>query len=102
MQVLSPAPPRAILVRMLRNLHSLYTENGDWARGVRCTDRILRLAPDNAEALRDRGLGYSELGHQAGAHQDLGRYLQLNPEADDAEAVRHRIVEQGRERQRLH
>lgn len=102
MQVLSPAPPRAILVRMLRNLHSLYAENGDWARSVRCTDRILRLAPDNAEALRDRGLGYSELGHQAGAHQDLGRYLQLNPEADDAEAVRHRIVEQGRERQRLH
>ncbi|MBN8212274.1 MAG: SirB1 family protein [Xanthomonadales bacterium] len=102
MQVLSPAPPRAILVRMLRNLHSLYTDNGDWARGVRCTDRILRLVPDNAEALRDRGLGYSELGHRAGARQDLGRYLQLNPEADDAEAVRERIVEQGRERQRLH
>ncbi|MEQ1512367.1 MAG: SirB1 family protein [Lysobacteraceae bacterium] len=102
MQILSPAPPRAILVRMLRNLHALYTENGDWARAVRCTDRILRLVPDNAEALRDRGLGYSELGHQAGAHQDLGRYLQLNPEADDAEAVRSRIVEHGRERQRLH
>ncbi len=102
MQILNPAPPRAILVRMLRNLYALYTENGDWARGVRCADRILRLVPDNAEALRDRGLGYSELGHRAGAHQDLGRYLQLSPEADDAEAIRNRIVEQGRERQRLH
>jgi regulator of sirC expression with transglutaminase-like and TPR domain len=102
MQILSPAPPRAILVRMLRNLHALYTESGDWARAVRCSDRILRLVPDNAEALRDRGLGYSELGHRAGAHHDLGRYLQLNPEAEDAEAVRSRMVEQGSERQRLH
>lgn len=102
MQILSPASPRTILVRMLKNLHALYTESGDWARAVRCTDRILRLVPDNAEALRDRGWGYSELGHQAGAHEDLGRYLQLYPETDDAEAVRNRIVEQGRERQRLH
>ena len=102
MQILSPASPRTILVRMLRNLHALYSESGDWARAVRCTDRILSLVPDNAEALRDRGWGYSELGHQAGAHLDLGRYLQLNPETDDAEAVRNRIVEQGRERHRLH
>ena len=102
MQILSPAPARAILVRMLRNLHALYSESRDWTRAVRCTDRILRLVPDNAEALRDRGLGYSELGHRAGAHRDLGRYLQLNPEADDAEAVRSRMVEQGRKRQRLH
>jgi regulator of sirC expression with transglutaminase-like and TPR domain len=102
MDILSPASPRAILVRMLRNLHALYAENADWARAVRCTDRILRLIPDNAEALRDRGLGYSELGHRAGARYDLGRYLQLNPEADDAEAVRGRIIEQGRERQQLH
>lgn len=102
MEILNPAPPRAILVRMLRNLHALYAEGGDWARAVRCTDRILRLVPDNAEALRDRGFGYSELGYLAGAHRDLGRYLQLNPQADDAEAVRGHIVEQGRERQRLH
>lgn len=102
LQILTPAPPRAILVRMLRNLHALYTENGDWARAVRCTDRILRLTPDNADALRDRGLGYMELGHSAGAHHDLGRYLQLNPEAQDADAIRGRMVEQGREHRRLH
>ena len=102
MQILSPASPKAILVRMLRNLHALYTESGDWARAVRCTDRILRLLRDNAEALRDRGLGYSELGHQAGAQRDLGRYLQLNPGADDADAIRSRMVVQGRQRQRLH
>lgn len=98
MQILDPAPPRAILVRMLRNLHGLYVECSDWGRAVRCSDRILRLVPDNAEALRDRGLGYSELGHRAGAMHDLGRYLQAMPDADDAEAIRHRLVEQGSQR----
>lgn len=98
MQILDPAPPRAILVRMLRNLHGLYVETSDWGRAVRCSDRILRLVPDNAEALRDRGLGYSELGHRTGAMRDLGRYLQTMPDADDAEAIRHRLVEQGGQR----
>lgn len=99
MQILDPAPPRAILVRMLRNLHGLYVESSDWGRAVRCSDRILRLVPDNVEALRDRGLGYSELGHRTGALRDLGRYLQAMPDADDAEAIRHRLVEQGSQRQ---
>jgi regulator of sirC expression with transglutaminase-like and TPR domain len=102
LQILDPAPPRAILVRMLRNLHALYAENGDWPRAVRCADRILRLLPDNADAMRDRGLGYAELGHVAGAARDLARYLQASPEAGDAEAIRHRLVEQGVRRQPLH
>jgi regulator of sirC expression with transglutaminase-like and TPR domain len=102
LQILDPAPPRAILVRMLRNLHALYAENGDWARAVRCADRILRLLPDNADAMRDRGLGYAELGHTAGAARDLARYLQTAPDAGDAEAIRHRLVEQGVRRQPLH
>lgn len=102
LQILDPAPPRAILVRMLRNLHALYAENGDWARAVRCADRILRLLPDNADAMRDRGLGYAELGHTAGAARDLARYLQTAPEAGDAETIRHRLVEQGVRRQPLH
>lgn len=102
LRVLVPASPRAILVRMLRNLHALYAERGDWARAVRCADRILRLSPDNAEALRDRGLGYLELGHRAGATRDLGRYLRIQPEAEDAETVRDRLVEQGGRHPPLH
>jgi regulator of sirC expression with transglutaminase-like and TPR domain len=102
MRILVPASPRAILVRMLRNLHALYAERGDWPQAVRCADRILRLSPDNAEALRDRGLGYLELGHSTGASRDLGRYLQIQPEADDAETVRDRLVEQGARHLPLH
>jgi regulator of sirC expression with transglutaminase-like and TPR domain len=90
--ILSPAPNRAILMRILRNLHALYVGNGDWARAVRCMDRVLSLLPDNAEALRDRGTGYAEMGHVAGAAHDLGEYLQRWPDADDADEVRGRLL----------
>jgi len=102
MGILSPAPRRDILIRILRNLHGLYVENGDWARAVRCADRVLRLAPGNAEALRDRGVAYAELGHAAGAVRDLGQYLQLNPAAEDLDPVRRRLVEQGGRPSGLH
>ena len=92
-RILNPASHRSMLMRMLRNLHGVYCEGDDWERAVRCADRILRLAPDNAEALRDRGLGYFKLGHRHGARQDLGRYLQLHPEAADAASLRERVVE---------
>lgn len=92
-QILNPASHRAILMRILRNLHGVYAERDDWERAVRCADRILRLAPDNLEALRDRGLGYLRLGHRHGARHDLARYLQLHPEAADAGPLHERLVE---------
>jgi regulator of sirC expression with transglutaminase-like and TPR domain len=92
-RILHPASHRAMLTRMLRNLHGVYVDRDDWERAVRCADRILKLAPDNAEALRDRGLGYFQLGHRHGARNDLGRYLQLHPQAPDAGTLRERVVE---------
>lgn len=101
-QILHPASHRAILVRMLRNLHGLYVEAEDWERAMRCADRILRLAPDRAEALRDRGLCYLRLGHLAGARQDLGRYLLMQPDADDARRVREALIVASSDAGRLH
>ena len=92
-QILNPASHRAILMRMLRNLHGVYTERDDWERAVRSADRILKLSPDNSEALRDRGLGYLRIGHRHGARNDLARYLQLNPDAADAGPLRERLVD---------
>jgi regulator of sirC expression with transglutaminase-like and TPR domain len=92
-RILHPATHRAMLTRMLRNLHGVYTECDDWERAVRCADRILKLVPDNADALRDRGLGYLKLGHRHGASRDLARYLELHPQAADAGPLRERLVE---------
>ena len=90
--ILSPASHRGMLMRMLRNLHGVYAESEDWERATRCADRVLRLSPANAEAIRDRGLGYLHLGHAHGARQDLGRYLQLKPDAADAASLRERLI----------
>ena len=93
--ILSPASHRGMLMRMLRNLHGVYAEAEDWERAVRCADRVLKLSPANAEAVRDRGLGYLHLGYVHGARHDLGRYLQLKPDAADAASLRDRLVDLG-------
>lgn len=93
LQILAPATHRMILMRMLRNLKGLYLERGDWERVARSADRLLKLSPDTAEAHRDRGLAYRELGYAKGAREDLARYLQLLPEADDVEAVRSALID---------
>lgn len=93
LQILAPATHRMILMRMLRNLKGLYLERGDWERVARSADRLLKLSPDTAEAHRDRGLAYRELGYAKGAREDLVRYLQLLPEADDVESVRSALID---------
>lgn len=102
LQILNPAPHRAILVRVLRNLHGVYAEAGQWDRAARSADRVLKLAPEQADALRDRGLAYLQLDYLPGARQDLARYLDLAPDADDAEQVRERLVDAAGARAALH
>ena len=101
-QILDAAPSRAILMRMLRNLQGVYTENHQWDRAARSADRLLKLAPENDDALRDRGLAYLKLEYLAGARRDLGRYVQRNPDAGDAQALREKLVDLGGPRTRLH
>ncbi|WP_337243926.1 tetratricopeptide repeat protein [Luteimonas sp. gir] len=100
--LLRPATARATVMRILRNLHAGYRETGDWARAARCADRLLTLHPGACDALRDRGLAYLALGYVTGARNDLVRYLQAAPEADDADAIRERLVEAGLHRHRAH
>jgi regulator of sirC expression with transglutaminase-like and TPR domain len=94
-QILNPASNRAILMRVLRNLHGVYSDGDDWERATRSADRLLKLSPNDADALRDRGLGYLRIGHNSGARADLARYLQLNPRAPDAMTVRAHLVDLG-------
>ncbi|TDB29031.1 hypothetical protein ATCM_16050 [Stenotrophomonas sp. ATCM1_4] len=101
-QILDPAPHRAILMRMLRNLYGVYAERREWDRAARSADRVLKLAPEQADAVRDRGLAYLQLEHLAGARADLARYLKMEPEASDAASIRDRLVALGGERPKLH
>ena len=91
-QVLEPATARMTAMRMIRNLQAIYQQAGDYERVARSADRLLKLAPDLADALRDRGLAYAQLGYVQGVRDDLGRYLQLRPQADDADAIRNQLI----------
>ena len=100
-EILAPATHRMILARMLRNLNGLYLERADWERVARTSDRLIRLTPEAAEARRDRGLAYRELGYAHGAREDLARYLQMQPGSADEDAVRAALVEVSGQRSRL-
>ncbi|WDS37697.1 SirB1 family protein [Pseudoxanthomonas sp.] len=102
LQILDPAPHRAILVRVLRNLHGVYAERGEWDRAARSADRVLKLIPDQPDALRDRGLAYLKMDHRKGALTDLGRYLHLAPSAADVEAIRDQLVGLSTRPMRMH
>jgi regulator of sirC expression with transglutaminase-like and TPR domain len=101
-QMLAPATHRMILMRMLRNLKTIYTQREDWERVARSCDRLLKLAAHAPDALRDRGLAYQQLGYVKGASEDLSRYLQLMPEAEDANSIRSTLIELGSTIKRLH
>lgn len=93
LHILDPASHRAILIRILRNLHGVYAERDEWDRAARSADRVLKLVPDQADALRDRGLAYLKMDYAAGARADLARYLHIAPESPEADALRERLVE---------
>jgi regulator of sirC expression with transglutaminase-like and TPR domain len=90
---LSPASPRTILVRMLINLKWIYMTRGDLARALLALDRILSLTPENAAALRERGMLAARLGAVEAARADLTRLLEVNPDLADANMIRARIEE---------
>jgi regulator of sirC expression with transglutaminase-like and TPR domain len=87
-QLLAPASKKEILLRILRNLKGIYLQQNDFARALAASDRILLVAPDLALEVRDRGAVHQRLGHLQAALQDLRRYLQMAPNAEDTEAVR--------------
>lgn len=93
LHILDPASHRAILIRILRNLHGVYAEREEWDRAARSADRVLKLSPDQPEAMRDRGLAYMHMDYRRGARHDLARYLHLAPEAPDVHAVHEHLVE---------
>lgn len=101
MQMLEPASHRLIVMRMLRNLMHVYEEQEHLDKALRCADRLVRLAPKQADALRDRGMLYHQLGHLIAARADLSRYLVMLPHADDADAVRDLLIDSSARSPRL-
>ena len=82
----------AILTRMLRNLLRAYLDQKDHAHALAADDLLLVLVPDSADEVRVRGLLYEHLECFGAALGDFRRYLELAPEAPDAERIRERVA----------
>jgi regulator of sirC expression with transglutaminase-like and TPR domain len=90
---LQDAHPREILVRMLRNLKALFSEQLQWQRVLGVQQRLVILLPDEIIERRDRGLAYAHLECPQAALQDLEAYLAERPYASDAKAIQSKLAD---------
>ncbi len=84
---LGAASLSGILLQISRRLRGCYASMAEWDMALRCAERCVNLAPDSAVELRDRGIIYWQLGQRKNALSDLVWYLEMEPEAVDAEGV---------------
>ena len=91
--MLTAASNRDMLVRLLRNLKSIYTQQKAWLKALSISDLIIFATPDLAEEYRDRGMCYLNLECFRAALFDLQAYLKMLPMAQDADRVRSQMVE---------
>jgi regulator of sirC expression with transglutaminase-like and TPR domain len=82
---------REILIRMVNNLRQIYFSRRNLSKGLVTLDLLLAIPPQCPDLLRERGLVHLSLEHYLAAAQDLGRYLQMQPEAADADDVRETL-----------
>lgn len=91
--LLIPAENKEILARLLRNLKAIYLHHNKMREALNIVDRMLTITPDSAGEIRDRGLIYQQLECHRAALEDLRRYLNMDPAAEDAEEIRIRLIE---------
>ena len=76
-----------ILIRILRNLKSSYTESYSYDKSIRCNMMILVISPDSPDEIRDIGILEEKLDNYEKSINHLNRYLELEPNAEDADFI---------------
>jgi regulator of sirC expression with transglutaminase-like and TPR domain len=82
---------RSILARALGNLKAVYIQAQLFRRALSAVERILLLTPHDLEERRDRGMLLAQLDRFNEAIAEAQSYLNLSPDAPDAEAVREQL-----------
>ena len=90
---LRSSSPREILSRFLRNLKAIYTHQERWERLLGVQERLVILLPNEMDEIRDRGLALAQLDYTRPAIDDMQRYLNSNPNAQDAADIREQLLE---------
>jgi regulator of sirC expression with transglutaminase-like and TPR domain len=100
-ELLVPASNKEIIVRLLRNLKAIYLREHNLDRALPIVNCIIATMPEQTPELRDRGMLYQELECSRAALADFEEYLKRSPSCEDADDIRHRIIELRREAAKL-
>ncbi len=76
-----------ILIRLIRNLKNSYVQSYSYDIAMRCTKMILGLDPSSPEEIRDKGILEERFLNHDQALQLLEQYLELVPNAEDADFI---------------
>ncbi len=76
-----------ILIRITRNLKNSYVQSYAYDMGMRCINMVLALVPDSPEEIRDKGILEERLLHYDNSLEFLNKYLEISPNAEDADFV---------------
>ena len=89
--LLQPMSTRRVLLRLQNNIMTRRLDAGDLRGGLRCTEDMLLIAPDQAELWRHAGLMNQRLDQVAAAQSCYQRFLALVPEGAVANGVREQL-----------
>lgn len=90
-QFLRPASRRDMLRRLLTNLKGVYMNVDDHRRALAAVERILVMHPTSRGENRARGLLLARMGRRDDAVEQLEAYLELAPQAGDADKIRDMV-----------
>jgi regulator of sirC expression with transglutaminase-like and TPR domain len=86
-ELLKEANPTQILIRILNNLKNGYSEVDDLNKLMKINEMILSLDKSNPDGIRDRGIIMYRNKEYEGALENLYKYIELNPEANDIDSI---------------
>jgi regulator of sirC expression with transglutaminase-like and TPR domain len=89
--LLQPMSTRRVLLRLQNNIVTRRLEAGDLQGGLRCSEDMLLIAPDNAELWRQAGIMNQKLERVGAARDCYQRFLALVPEGPLANGVRMQL-----------
>ncbi len=99
--MLAPAAKGEVLVRMLRNLKAIYMNRSELERALSCSQRILLIAPESVDELRERGGLFLQLECFQAAMADFERYMEIAQDQSEVQEVREQLIELRRSAPRL-
>ena len=89
--LLQPMSTRRVLLRLQNNIMTRRLDAGDLRGGLRCTEDMLLIAPDQAELWRQAGVMNQRLDQMAAARDCYQQFLELVPEGAAANGVRAQL-----------